>query len=109
MEVHDVSAHPEVDPAVRTGSWRRSRRRARVRGRRLVEARRGQRPLDPEQRGLVERLRVDHELPALLLNELKKQQRTLEVQRQEYEQEIAALTTRLAQLEARVDAPGEGN
>ena len=38
-----------------------------------------------------------HELPSLLLNEVKKQRRTIEAQ----QQEIAALTTRLAGIEAR--------
>jgi len=46
-----------------------------------------------------------HELPALLVNEVQKQERTIENQASVIEaqqQEIAALTTRLAQLEARV-------
>lgn len=44
-----------------------------------------------------------HEMAPMLLNEMKKQQRTIEAQRQENQvrqQEIAALTARLARLEA---------
>jgi hypothetical protein len=45
-----------------------------------------------------------HEMAPMLLNEMKKQQRTIEAQ----QQEMSALTTRLAQLETRVSGkPGE--
>jgi hypothetical protein len=49
-----------------------------------------------------------HEMAPMLLNEMKKQQDTLEAQRQRYETEIAALTTRLARVETLlIDASGE--
>jgi endosialidase-like protein len=41
-----------------------------------------------------------HELAPMLLNEMKKQQRAIETQRRDYERQIAALTSRLARLEA---------
>jgi hypothetical protein len=43
-----------------------------------------------------------HALPALLLNEMQEQQRTIVAQRHEHEKEIGALTTRLARVETRV-------
>jgi len=49
-----------------------------------------------------------HEMGPMLLNEMKKQQHMIETQRQEnqaQQAQIAALTTRLAQLETRVSGP----
>ena len=61
-----------------------------------------------------------HEMAPMLLNEMKKQQRTIERQRQEnqaqetkmaaQQQQLATLTIRLTQLETRgIGRPGEGD